>query len=77
MLYVDLVYSCHVTYFAASRVCPITHVTMTFVLLVEATLPKHSFPVTYVIFYWRSQYFCLHLELYLEVQLAREMLVYY
>ena len=51
MSYVDLVHSCHVTDFAASRVFPITHVTRPFGLLVEATLPEHSVPVKYVTLY--------------------------
>ena len=63
MLYVDLVHSFHVTDFAACRVCRITHVTRPFGLLVEATLPEHSVPVTYVTLYWRAQYFCVQLEL--------------
>ena len=51
MSYVDLLHSCHVSDFTASRVCPITHVTRIFGLLVEAMLPEHSVPVTYVTFY--------------------------
>ena len=51
MSFVNLVHSCHVTDLAASRVCPITHVTRPFGLLVEAALPEHSVPVTYVTLY--------------------------
>ena len=47
VLYVDLAHSCYVTDFAASRVCSITHVSRPFGLLVEATPPEHSVPVTY------------------------------
>ena len=52
MSYVDLVHSCHVTDFSASRVCPNTHVTRPFGLLVKAMLPDYSVPVTYVTLYW-------------------------
>ena len=57
VLYVDLVHSCHIKDFAASRVCPIAHVTRPFGLLLEATLPEHSVPVKYVTLYWQAQYF--------------------
>ena len=63
MSYVELVHSCHVTDFSASRVCPITHITRSFSLLVEATLPEHSVPVTYVTLYCQAQYFCVQLEM--------------